>query len=666
MAQRYTRIFALDTMLYTPRAPMLIEAGALLWDDYSGELLAQLKLSSLSEKPIKAVTAELRLLDIALSPIGTPVRHQYLDLSLQRGDSCGRDTAIILPRRDARAFIVTLTEVIFADNSRWQSGEDSEWLHIPPRETLEDAYGDRQLAEQFRIRYGADCRDMPQLDGTLWLCTCGAVNDEAESCCFRCRRVRTALLNVNTQSLREEVAVRLKQEEQQRQEDRVEAKKQLRRWAKVACVVLPLLILAIGLLKAVPAYAAQRQAYAQAAQLLSSGSYEQAAEAFTALDGYRDSAEQAEKNVPYQRALAILERADANDASALGLVGRSRSDLTDTLTPAILLYQGAMEEFEALDGYKDSAACIARCRDGIAAAEQALQQQAYNQAVLLLESGAYSLAREAFLAMDGYKNSANIAQEAIYRKAAALCRVVERFDVRRIRASLSLDPQQPSSFSLPKSAAADQGAQCIEELRLACGQDPIDTQLTDTPAEGLRPLADCVMELFEQLDGYGDSAAFIQRLLDATDYTREFFQLCEAGKLYAAYDWLSSYDGAFPEREQWRALLELYIPYCIGWKLYGGDSTVIPLTVGRSQPCDAFSTQVLLAADGSVTLQLCIDGGDPYTVDLYAESGETRFSRTEEGSGVTYLLVITNSGRLSYMKYNQKGKLVTSCEYSPA
>ena len=88
------------------------------------------------------------------------------------------------------------------------------------------------------------------------------------------------------------------------------------------------------------------------------GYYEQAADAFSALGNYRDSAEQGEKNVPYQRALHLLASADADDASALRLIGRSRADLSEQVTAAMLLYRAAAEEFEALDGYRDCADCI--------------------------------------------------------------------------------------------------------------------------------------------------------------------------------------------------------------------------------------------------------------------------------------------------------------------
>ena len=661
MSERYTRIFSLDSLRYTQGAPLLITAGALLQDSYSGDLLCQLKLQSLTELPIKAATVSIRMLDIAGDPLPPEKSHQYLDLKLQRGEEFGRDTAIILPRRDARAFDVRLSEVIFSDNSRWSCPVDSEWLHILPQRSLEDAYGDAQLAEQFRIRYGSDCRDMPYADGGLWFCTCGAVNAAEAGSCWRCRRVGTALLNVNEDSLRQEAAGRRRQEEVRQEEDRAENKKQRRKLLLAAGIILPLLILALGLLKTIPPYLQRKQAYENASALLAMGRYEQAAEAFSALDGYQDSAEQAEKNVPYQRALVILDRASADDPSALSMIGHTRADLSENVTAAMLLYQAALEEFRALDGYKDSAACIARCEAGLEQAQQALLQRDYEAAKRLLELKEYSQARQAFLDLGDYSDSASMADEAVYRKALALYQFILNYDVRHFYADLSVSPDRGSTFVLPKEAALSQGSQCVTDLRDACGGDLSDIQLTDNADPGGQLLSESVISLFRQLDGYGDSQACIDGILDATDYTKEFYVLCETGDIFGAYDWLTAYDGDFADREQWLSLLELYKPFCASWKLHGGDVTAIPLTVGRSQPCNEFSTRVLLT-DNQAILRISANDGEDYFLDLYADQGETRFANYTDDS-TTYLLVITNAGHLSYMKYDGSGNLRTSCEY---
>ena len=63
MSERYTRLFSLPGSLYTPKAPLLIMAGALLKDNVTGQVLAQVKYKNLGAKPIKALTVSLQALD---------------------------------------------------------------------------------------------------------------------------------------------------------------------------------------------------------------------------------------------------------------------------------------------------------------------------------------------------------------------------------------------------------------------------------------------------------------------------------------------------------------------------------------------------------------------------------------------------------------------------
>ena len=70
MAERYSRLFTLPENLYTEGSPVIIAAGALLKDNQTGKVLAQLKLRSITEKDIQAVKVRLNLFDTALCPSG--------------------------------------------------------------------------------------------------------------------------------------------------------------------------------------------------------------------------------------------------------------------------------------------------------------------------------------------------------------------------------------------------------------------------------------------------------------------------------------------------------------------------------------------------------------------------------------------------------------------
>ena len=84
--------------------------------------------------------------------------------------------------------------------------------------------------------------------------------------------------------------------------------------------------------------------------------------------------------------------------------------------------------------------------------------------------------------------------------------------------------------------------------------------------------------------------------------------------------------------------------------------------MGRGNRCSSCSTRVLLK-DGGAVLRLSANDGEEYYFDLYAEQDDTFFANYDNPA-FRYLLVINNVGRMSYLKYDTSGNLITSCEYS--
>ena len=60
MSERYKGFFALPENLHTEDAPVVIMAGALLKDNQTGRVLAQLKLKNVSEETIKSVKVSIQ------------------------------------------------------------------------------------------------------------------------------------------------------------------------------------------------------------------------------------------------------------------------------------------------------------------------------------------------------------------------------------------------------------------------------------------------------------------------------------------------------------------------------------------------------------------------------------------------------------------------------
>ena len=94
MSERYTRLFALEENLYSDGSPVVISAGALLKDNQTGAVLAQLKIRNIGGKTIKAAAVRITCFDTVGKPLEGTAEKEYLDLAagylgallLRRGD----------------------------------------------------------------------------------------------------------------------------------------------------------------------------------------------------------------------------------------------------------------------------------------------------------------------------------------------------------------------------------------------------------------------------------------------------------------------------------------------------------------------------------------------------------------------------------------------------
>lgn len=115
MSERYSRLFSLPTNLYTEGAPVLIAAGALLKDNRSGKVLAQLKFRNISQKTIQSVKVKVNAYDTASCPLAGMDSFSYLDLSVAAGEEFGQSKPIYLPDATTRSFSVEILSVVYAD-----------------------------------------------------------------------------------------------------------------------------------------------------------------------------------------------------------------------------------------------------------------------------------------------------------------------------------------------------------------------------------------------------------------------------------------------------------------------------------------------------------------------------------------------------------------------
>ena len=395
MSERYSKLFALSENLYSVGAPVVIAAGALQKDNQTGKVFAQLKIRNIQDKSIKATTVKITPFDTVGKPLGGTVDYQYLDLSAERDTDFGQKTPVILKEAATRSFSVSVLEVVFSDDSVWTTSNEA-WEPLSPPVALETALSDNELAKQYQVKYGADCKCIFKREKDLWRCACGAINHNSEKNCHSCQRGAAALAALNMDELKADRDKRLAAEQKKAAEAKAleqkriavakaAAAEQAKKTKKIAMIAAPIVIVAIvaavlisNFVKAQQEEAARLDAYNAAVALAEAGQYEEAIAAFTELGDYKDSATLAAQAQEEAEEAARLEAYNA--AVALAEAGQ---------------YDEAIAAFEELGDYKDSTELISSAK----------LEKKYIEALTLLENRDFEAARATFEALGDYKDA---------------------------------------------------------------------------------------------------------------------------------------------------------------------------------------------------------------------------------------------------------------------
>ena len=333
MAERYTRVAASKEALYAENAPIVLEAAALLKDNKTGGLLAQLKWKNVSMHPanINALTVQIIQLDVTGKEIGTPVNYQYLDISIPRDTEYGAKTPIPLTDLNTRKIRVAVTEAVFEDGYVEHHSALFRTA-LPPREALGEPFLDSGLIDQFKREFGQQCSYNFWETKLGWLCPCGLFNHPGENSCHSCGVYKPAVLSLDREKLqwrnddyrrkkaedekrRRESEIRAAEakkryEEQKRREDakreaeaaakraalarerqereeRIAAEKRQKRIKRGSVIVVAVIALCILLFGVLPTYNAN--IYENATSLMFAGEYEAAKAQFDKIPGYKDA-----------------------------------------------------------------------------------------------------------------------------------------------------------------------------------------------------------------------------------------------------------------------------------------------------------------------------------------------------------------------------------------
>ena len=119
MSERYKRLFALPENLHTEDAPVVIMAGALLKDNQTGRVMAQLKLKNVSEETIKSVKVSIQAFGKSRAE-AKEIHYEYANISVKSGEEFGSKTPIELNNK-ILYYSAVITEVLFENGTAWKT-----------------------------------------------------------------------------------------------------------------------------------------------------------------------------------------------------------------------------------------------------------------------------------------------------------------------------------------------------------------------------------------------------------------------------------------------------------------------------------------------------------------------------------------------------------------
>lgn len=367
---RYTRPFLLPEHLHCRGLPFEIEAGALLVDTRTDNVLVQLKMTSHADASVKAVKVTVQPADVKGDPLGDPIAHQYLDLDVRRDESFGQKTPIPLPDNSARSFSITGVEVVYEDNE--VNASDGEWTPLPEQEALGASISDDELIKQYQLDFGKGCLYRLQEMGDLWRCVCGTTNRKDEEVCHNCGQQLSDLRAIDPEAVEAHKTERLEAErierEAQIERERVAAieaekaaEESKRRHKKTAAILAAAAAVIAIAYFVITAFVIPSGKYNEAVALMESGDLAAAEAAFEALGDYKDSQTKV-KECQYGKAVALMEDGK---------------------------FSNAMEAFNALGDFQDSSAKAAECEESLT---QEIDANA-NEVSELIKKGDFDAAR---------------------------------------------------------------------------------------------------------------------------------------------------------------------------------------------------------------------------------------------------------------------------------
>ena len=307
MKNRFVEIYESKPNQYINGAPLVINAGKLLFDNNSRKYVIQVKFQSITEKPISSVEICIEISNVKNEKEIT--KYKYLGLHTTCGQCFGSEKAIIISFENPCSFVIKTISVIYT-NRDIESFDYSNSISVVASHNLANYFNNVELEKQYIIETNENSKFLPQEIEDIWICSCGSINKNDK--CFYCNLTKTIAFNsLNVDVLQQKIEKRKKEEDEEKrrqaelkqielkiqkeqQDKELELKSSREKKIKILCSILFSIVIIIILAFSVKFlinkyYVVPNNIYSDALKLKSQHSYSEAISEFDKIGDFKDS-----------------------------------------------------------------------------------------------------------------------------------------------------------------------------------------------------------------------------------------------------------------------------------------------------------------------------------------------------------------------------------------
>lgn len=384
---------------------------------------------NLSQQSVQSIKYTISCFDSFGEPVtyqeSNEVRNILQELNVKPRQHFGKGNLVSLPNHlDTRDAVVTITEILFNDESVWKD-EENNLLNIQV-----DKISDKNELACLQSTAGKDAICYPIIQEDLWICICGRVNHSHSEICVRCNRefkyiteqftdkdiVQNKIQEIEDQKRKEE-ELRLEREQIRKEEEEkrkaleeeirqeeirkqteliiVKKKKQKKMIMITACMIC-VSIMGVVLVRSV----IRAQTYTQAMKYMQQDQFDKALSNLSNVPEYKDAKEKM-KEAHYQYALNLLNQKEYTKSLTEFEKVLDYSDSKVRVKEVHYLYaldllrekayNKSLEEFQKVLNYKD--------------VKEKIKDVYYQQGIEYLKSKQWKSSMNSFSQVKGYKNT---------------------------------------------------------------------------------------------------------------------------------------------------------------------------------------------------------------------------------------------------------------------